>query len=225
MNKTKNTRRMLLVDDDPLLKKTLVPLLEDLSCTCSCAATGDEAVDLMLEAAKEQKPFDIIILDLWVPRKTGGQIDRQLGLLLLNTHYQILAYGTPVIVFTNHPTFENCVNCIKAGAYDYLPKVAEEGNNTEKLLLLCRKLLFPEFTDDERSKWVKEHAAQLRERFAGKYVALIREAVGREAKLDQEPLDGWTFLVGESKQGIALKMLTDPILRWETPYVVDLTPH
>jgi DNA-binding NtrC family response regulator len=215
---------VLLVDDNAAVVESLLPLLKELPSECTVATTWNETVDVVLKAAKDNAPFDLAIFDLWVPFNKDGPVDKGGGLMFLleNVYFQILPYGTPLIVFTGHESYETCVRCIKAGAIDYLPKVIEEGNAVEKLLALCRRVLFPEFKEDDRTAWVRDHAGQLRAKFAGKFVGLIAESVGRKAGLKQEPLDGYMLLEAASKREIGERMVQDPILRWEKPYIVDL---
>lgn len=218
-------QRVLLVEDDQPLAETLTKLLVELPCSCTTVSSGNAAVDAVLEAASQKRPFNLVIMDLWVPRTEAEEINREFGLefLLENIYFQVLPYGTPVMVFTAFPSYENCVRCIRAGAIDYLPKVIAEGNAVERLLASCRRVLFPEFRENERTAWVRAHAAQLRSRFAGKFVGLIAESVGRKAELKEEPLDGYMLLDAVSKREIGERMVQNPILRWEKPYIVDLT--
>ena len=61
--------RILLVDDDPLIRDSLVPMLEILGHAAQAAPGGQEALDL-LQAGLE---VDLVILDLNMPGLNGAQ--------------------------------------------------------------------------------------------------------------------------------------------------------
>jgi len=67
--------RILVVDDDPLLKQTLAMALEEvLQAQVWAAANGEQAVDL----AQRHKP-DLILLDLDMPGLDGTGVCRELA--------------------------------------------------------------------------------------------------------------------------------------------------
>lgn len=60
---------ILIVDDDPAMRDILRLLLEHDGWRVSCASDGEEAIQ-QLTAAQ----FDIIVLDLLMPRMNGTQV-------------------------------------------------------------------------------------------------------------------------------------------------------
>ncbi len=105
----KNTR-VLIVDDEPGIRESLRGVLEDEGCMCATAATGEECLD-----ALRRQPFDVILLDVWLPG-----ID---GLETLNRVQEIPFEERPeVVVISGHGTIETAVRATKLGAFDFLEK-------------------------------------------------------------------------------------------------------
>jgi two-component system cell cycle sensor histidine kinase/response regulator CckA len=65
--------RILLMDDEDLIREATGALLEHLGYTYACASDGAEAVALYREAMTTGQRFDVVILDLTVPGGMGGQ--------------------------------------------------------------------------------------------------------------------------------------------------------
>ncbi len=68
-----NESRILVVDDNAQNVELLVAYLDSLGCKVSTAADGIEA----LEKVKEQT-FDLILLDIMMPRMSGFEVCRKL---------------------------------------------------------------------------------------------------------------------------------------------------
>jgi NtrC-family two-component system response regulator AlgB len=99
---------ILLVDDDPNLRKSLRLALEAMGHSVAEARDGEQAKDLL-----RHRVFDIAFLDLRLAREHG--LDVLPG--LLNQ-----APGLYVIVMTAYATIDTAVEAIRQGAFDYLPK-------------------------------------------------------------------------------------------------------
>jgi CheY-like chemotaxis protein len=69
-------QKVLVVDDDPIIAKYIVSLLEDHGYETCVAATGLEAVDVL----KAEKP-DLITLDLEMPDEWGPRFYRKMSKL------------------------------------------------------------------------------------------------------------------------------------------------
>jgi DNA-binding NtrC family response regulator len=99
---------VLLVDDDKNIRSTLSLSLKGLGCQTESATSAEEAIRLL-----KTKPFDFVLTDFKMSGKSG--ID------LIQSARQLRP--APVIaVMTAFASFENAVNAIKEGAFDYLPK-------------------------------------------------------------------------------------------------------
>lgn len=115
--------RILLVEDDAALASILLRTLREESYAVDHASDGQEAEWLAFE-----NPYDLIILDLMLPRKSGLEV--------LNTlrHGQI---KVPVLILTARDTKDDVVKGLDRGADDYLTKPY----NLEELLARVRALL------------------------------------------------------------------------------------
>ncbi len=113
---------ILLVEDDPILCKTLCQCLTYQGHRLRCAADGAEA----LLCLREDVP-DLVISDIDMP-----QVD---GIELLKQIQQRFA-GTPVVLMTGHGGAGNTSAAFKYGAYGYLQKPIE----VEALIAGIRRL-------------------------------------------------------------------------------------
>ena len=64
--------RVLVVDDDPDVRRFIVDLLEDSGYAVSAAIDGPQ----WLKAHDEEKPFDLLLLDFAMPGMTGSEVAR-----------------------------------------------------------------------------------------------------------------------------------------------------
>lgn len=115
--------RILVVEDDAPLASVLVRTLREESYAVDQAHDGQEAEWLAFE-----NPYDLIILDLMLPRKNGLEVLRTL---------RDGGVHTPVLILTARDTKEDVVKGLDKGADDYLTKPF----NLEELLARVRALL------------------------------------------------------------------------------------
>ncbi|MFO0582980.1 MAG: response regulator [Anaeromyxobacter sp.] len=103
---------VLAVDDDPAVRAQLALWLEPTGVALQEAESGEAALAL-LEALTPA----VILLDLELPGLPGLEVLRRLVFRLQRV---------PVVVLTAHREAEVAVECLKAGAYDYLTKPLEQ---------------------------------------------------------------------------------------------------
>jgi len=102
--------RVLIADDHAVVRAGLKQILaatDDIS-VCSEAATGSEAV-----AAVRATPFDVAVLDLSMPGRSGVDLIRQL---------KAEQPALRVLVLSAHQEDQYAVRTLKAGASGYLTK-------------------------------------------------------------------------------------------------------
>ena len=63
----------LVMDDDPLIRKTVQLLLLRLGFDSTLAENGEEAIKHYIQAQKSKKPFQFVILDYIIPEGMGGK--------------------------------------------------------------------------------------------------------------------------------------------------------
>ncbi|WP_456387147.1 PAS domain S-box protein [Desulfolithobacter sp.] len=65
--------RVLLMDDDPMIRDMLTQMLVFIGHQVHAVSDGQEAVDSYRDALAQGNPYDLVILDLTVPGGMGGQ--------------------------------------------------------------------------------------------------------------------------------------------------------
>ena len=124
-------QRILLVDDEPSILKTVGKWLEVSGYEVVVAVDGEHA----LERAKTERP-DLIVLDLMLPKLSGLKV---CSLLKQDAQYQQI----PIIIFTGNDQVVDDDACRKCGADAYVTKT----QGTMVLLEHIRTLLKPRSTD------------------------------------------------------------------------------
>jgi DNA-binding NtrC family response regulator len=100
--------RILVVDDDPSLRRVLQVQLEQEGYEVAVAAAAQQTLSML-----QLHPFDLLITDLKMPRMSG---------LELLERVRLQYPQTIVIMLTAFGTVDTAVAAMKAGAYDYLTK-------------------------------------------------------------------------------------------------------
>lgn len=98
---------ILIVEDEAIAREALEDWLKDIYQVAT-AETGEEALELIKE-----RDFDILIVDVRLPGKSGLQVLREA---------KELKPHTKCIVITAYPSVELAVETMKLGAVDYLIK-------------------------------------------------------------------------------------------------------
>jgi CheY-like chemotaxis protein len=70
--------RILLVDDDPRVRRILGELMKSWGHTVVIAEDGFNALDAFLVASRSGQPFDVVITDLGMPRMNGAELVRRI---------------------------------------------------------------------------------------------------------------------------------------------------
>jgi DNA-binding NtrC family response regulator len=111
VSKSPTGARILLVDDEPNLRKVLGALLQQEGFEVHAEADGELA--LARVRASPSGTFDAVISDLRMPKLDG------IGLLraLVREDPEL-----PVVLLTAHGTVDSAVEAVKLGAFDYLEK-------------------------------------------------------------------------------------------------------
>jgi len=100
--------KILIVDDETPIRRTLRDILEFEQYEV------EEATDSLDCIAKVQKEkFDVIVMDIKMPRMDGIEALERL---------QILSPETPVIMVSGHGTIDTAVEAVKKGAFDFISK-------------------------------------------------------------------------------------------------------
>jgi len=100
--------RILIVDDEPGIRQSLKGIFEDEGFATESVSTGEECLKKIGEA-----PFDLVLLDIWLPGIDGLETLRQI---------RELSPSTRVIMISGHATIATAVTATKLGAYDFIEK-------------------------------------------------------------------------------------------------------
>jgi DNA-binding response OmpR family regulator len=117
---------VLLVEDDRTIAANLIEFLESIGHHVDVAHHGAAAI-----ARLESETFDVIVLDLGLPRTDGLEVLRHLR--------SVLGLSTPVLVLTARDQLVSKLDCFEAGADDYLTKPFAMAEVAMRLVALHRR--------------------------------------------------------------------------------------
>jgi two-component system response regulator AtoC len=131
-------KQILVVDDEPNLRRVLSALLARDDYDVATAEDGAEALDILNE-----HHIDMVITDLRMPKVDGMELLRRA--LAMDPEL-------PVVIITAHGTVDNAVEALKTGAFDYITKPFDqtEVRTIVKKALRTRDLAATEATRAEQ---------------------------------------------------------------------------
>ena len=103
-----NEQKILIVDDDPVVLKSLKDLLAIRGYNPDSAIGGQEAICQL-----DQNDYDLVLLDLHMPYVDGHAVME---------HIRANKINTSVIIVSGETSFEAAKNACTLGAYDFLRK-------------------------------------------------------------------------------------------------------
>ena len=112
MNERTGSRgRVLVVEDEEYVRESLVEILRARRFETSAAGSVEGALVHL-----GRSPVDVVLSDLRMPGADGLELVRRM---------QTAAPDVPVVILTGHGNVASAVECLKAGASDYILKPAE----------------------------------------------------------------------------------------------------
>lgn len=170
--------RILVVDDEESIRKTLRMTLEYEGYEVLEASSGAEALE-----TSEREPLDLVFLDIKMPGMDGLEVLEE---------WKERGSSPAVIVISGHGNVQTAVAATKLGAFDFIEKPLE----TERVLVAVRNALARKELEDE--------VVRLRPRFARRFqmvgASAAMEAV-REAIVRSAPTNATVLITGESGTG------------------------
>lgn len=220
--------RFLVVDDEESVRDDLSALLRDVfAAKVDVAIDRKQAVERLSEAYESDTPYDIIVLDMMVPRVAGEEIDDHFGVRFLEdlfSKYCLLDNRTAVVVYTQYvarknvlDAIRNCVACIRAGATDYVLKSNPDTGETNLpgLLDCCKQILDSRKAPLEKSSianWFDRYREELLRRFAGKAIAPMPESLATACHIEGERFGEFIVVSFDSSSEVVQLLLSDPRL-------------
>jgi len=139
----------LIVDDEPLVRRSLSELLALSGYVVSSAGDGKEALEML-----KTYHADVVITDIKMPQMDGIQLLKQIK----NT-----SSDTPVILMTSYGSIENAVEAMKDGAYDYVTKPIVD----DEIKIMIERLIKQRRLQEENIELKEQLSVAQRERFHG----------------------------------------------------------
>jgi two-component system nitrogen regulation response regulator NtrX len=102
--------RVLIVDDEPLIRQSLAGVLQDEGYQTHTVETGEQAL-----AELTRQSFELVLLDVWLPGIDGLETLRQIQALPPTVR-------PVVVIVSGHGTIETAVRATRLGAFDFIEK-------------------------------------------------------------------------------------------------------
>jgi len=224
--------RILCADPHRNLCASLVSRMnEELSVRAQSAISANDIIERLLRGVQARDPFELLILDMPMPRGTGQPTEPEMGLEVLATvfnsekwKFPLLASHTAVIFYVKSPKYQHAVRCLRGGAQDYLPKFGPSGqSNTIRLFERCRQLFEESVVEAEAAHWwFQRNQKRLALEHGGQFIAGVETERARHAVLRGPVLDGVVIIVGKSYGDVQQQILCNKMLRWHHPPIFNI---
>lgn len=193
------------MDDDVDLLQTLSRLLTRRGYEVVAAENGEAALQTVQETSA-QRPLDVIISDIKMPKMDGIELLRQA---------KAATPDTEVIMLTGYGTVETAVSAMKGGAYDYLTKPPDP----DELLLMLKRIMQTRRLRERHEAMQHELSTAARGEMEGEHPAMqeVYKMIDRVAESDVNVL-----IVGETGTGkeLVAKAIHRRSGRAKYPFVV-----
>jgi two-component system, NtrC family, response regulator PilR len=113
--------RILVVDDEEVIRDVLESLLEREGWTVTAAENAAQALEVF-----ENDPYDVVLLDLMLPDRPGLELLRE-----MRRHDP----DAVVVIVTAYSSIEGAIQAMREGAFHYIPKPFQN----QEVLLTVRK--------------------------------------------------------------------------------------
>lgn len=189
--------RILVVDDDPQIRRAMKATLTARSYEVSDARTGDEALDKLRSEA-----YDLILLDVNMPGSSGMEICR----VIRSTS------DVAIIMLTVNNTEKSKVEALDAGADDYVTKPFSMPELLARIRATLRRL--PQAPDDAGLKQLTSQGVEID---LSSRQTTVR---GRTSRLTAKEFDLLSYLLARPNRTISHRELLQAV--WGPDYGDEL---
>ena len=119
--------RVLLVEDSVINQQVMLAMLSHLGLKATIATDGQEAVDLVLDVHGTKEAFDLVLMDLQLPRLDGRSAAQAIRLAGVDAH------TLPIIAVTASALAQEAEASLASGMQDHLSKPFSLGELGEVL--------------------------------------------------------------------------------------------
>ncbi len=170
--------KVLIVDDEIGIRRSLKGVFEDEGYAADVAATGEECLQML-----EGGTYDLVLLDVWLPGIDGLETLRQL---------RQTDASTAIIMISGHATIATAVSATKLGAFDFVEKPL----SIEHILLMAKNAL--------SHRRLEQTNAVMRQQIEARY-SIVGESIPVKALRKQiavvAPTNSRVLIYGESGTG------------------------
>ncbi|KAK4556157.1 Chk1 protein kinase [Recurvomyces mirabilis] len=113
----RNELKVCIAEDNPINQKIAINFVKRLGFNCEAFGDGQQAVDALGRAAKDQKPFHLVLMDVQMPVLDGYNATRE-----IRKHEDPGVRDVLVIAMTASAIRGDREKCLEAGMNNYLAK-------------------------------------------------------------------------------------------------------
>lgn len=189
--------KILVVDDESSIRRTLKEILEFEKHEVDAAANGIEAIELV-----KDNTYDAILLDIKMPEMDGMEVlEKIMG-----------SNDIPIIMISGHGTIDTAVEAIKKGAYDFIVKPPD----LNRLLISVRNAVDKKKLESQTTQLKKETIQKYEIVGESSFIVSLKELISKVA-----PTTARVLITGENGSGkeLVARQIHELSTRSKSPFI------